>query len=73
MKNAKLEGLRHIRDFIESMDHSIGCLYQLKQVGGRTVLNPKDESAFLAYVDIRLAILEEIRDGTVSRTAQILG
>jgi hypothetical protein len=74
MKNGKLEGIRQIHDFIESMDHSIQCLHQLKrQVGGRTVLTPINTNAFLTYLDTQLANLEGIRDGTVSRTAQMMG
>jgi hypothetical protein len=73
MRNAKLDKFRQIHDFIESMDHSIECLHHLKQqVDGRTVLNPRDTSAFLTYLDTQLATLEAIRDGTVSRTAQMI-
>jgi hypothetical protein len=74
MKNGTLEGLRQIHDFIESMDHSIRCLHQLKrQVGIRSVLTPINTSAFLTYIDTQLANLEQIRDDTVSRTAQMMG
>jgi hypothetical protein len=74
MRNSKLEGFRQIHDFIESMDDSIRCLHELKrQVGSRTVLTPINTSAFLTYIDTQLANLEEIRDGTVSRTAQMIG
>jgi hypothetical protein len=73
MKNAKLDEFRKIHDFIESMDHSTECLHQLKRhVDARTVLNPRDASAFLTYIDTQLAILEGIRDGTVSRIAQMI-
>jgi hypothetical protein len=74
MRNSKLEEFRQIHDFIESMDHSIRCLHELKrQVGSRTILTPINTSAFLTYIDTQLANLEEIRDGTVSRTAQMIG
>jgi hypothetical protein len=56
------------------MDHSIQCLHQLKrQVGSRTILTPINTNAFLTYLDTQLANLEEIRDGTVSRTTQMIG
>jgi hypothetical protein len=74
MKKRKLEGFRQIHDFIESMDHSILCLHQLKlQVGAQTVLTPVNTTAFLVYIDAQLAELEGIREGTVSRTAQMMG
>jgi hypothetical protein len=73
MKKRKLEGFRQIHDFIESMDHSILSLHQLKlQVGAQTVLTPANTTAFLAYIDAQLAELQGIRDGTVSRTTQML-
>ena len=74
MNNGKLEGFRQIHDFIESMDHSIRCLHQLKrQVGGRTVLTPVNTSAFLTYIDTQLANLEGIRDDTVARASKMMG
>jgi hypothetical protein len=73
IRKRKLEGFRQIHDFIESMDHSILCLHQLKlQVTAQTVLTPGNTRAFLAYIDAQLEELEGIRDGTVSRAAQMI-